>query len=259
MSHVLQTKTGIFIQARAGSSRLPGKMLMPFYKDLTILEIIVKNLLDFFDADQIVIATTLNPKDDEIEATGKELGVLVFRGSENDVLERFISAAENFGFKNIIRVCGDNPFLQTKDIKRLEEHFVSSVRTDYMSFAFPDGTPVIKSHLGLYTEATSLNSLKKVMTLTDDKFYREHVTNYMYAHPEHFKCEFLPLPDNLKERKDLRMTIDTLEDFNLMKDIFEQNVTSKNYHISVSDIISYIYKNKTILSVMANEIKRNSK
>lgn len=253
-------KPGIIIQARAGSSRLPGKMLMPFYKDLTILEIMVRNLLDHFDPNQIIVATTLNAKDNAIENTGKKLGVHTFRGSENDVLDRFISAAEHFGFQNIIRVCGDNPFLQAKDVKLLSQHYLSLQQpTDYMSFAFPDGTPVIKSHLGLFTEATNLQALKKVVGLTGESLYHEHVTNYMYAHPEHFTCSFLQLPDNLKERKDLRMTIDTLEDFNLMKQIFEDNLGSDSYHIPVSEIISYIYKNKNILNIMANEIKRNSK
>jgi spore coat polysaccharide biosynthesis protein SpsF (cytidylyltransferase family) len=256
----MQAKTGIIIQARAGSSRLPGKMLMPFYKDLTILDIIIKNLLDYFDADQIIVATTLNQKDNDIENTGKKLGVQTFRGSENDVLSRFISAAEHSGVQQIIRVCGDNPFLQAADVKALsEQYLLSGESTDYMSFAFPDGTPVIKSHLGLFSEATSLQALKKVAGLTGDPLYREHVTNYMYAHPENFNCRFLELPDNLKERKDLRMTIDTLEDFNLMKAIFEDNVSTKGYHIPVSEIISYIYKNKSILSIMANEISRNSK
>jgi spore coat polysaccharide biosynthesis protein SpsF (cytidylyltransferase family) len=254
------TKTGIIIQARAGSSRLPGKMLMPFYKGLTILEIIVKNLLDHFDAEQIIVATTLNSKDDAIENAGKELGVHTFRGSENDVLDRFISAAEYFGLQNIIRVCGDNPFLQAHDVKFLSEQYLPVAgQTDYMSFAFPDGTPVIKSHLGLFTEATNLPALKKVVNLTGENLYHEHVTNYMYAHPGNFTCSFLSLPDNLKDRKDLRMTIDTLEDFNLMKEIFENNVGAHGYHISVSEIISYIYKNKNILNIMANEIERNSK
>ncbi len=255
-----ENKTGIIIQARAGSSRLPGKMLMPFYKDLTILEIIVRNLLDHFEAGQIIVATTLSSKDDAIEKIGKNLGVHTFRGSENDVLDRFISAAEQFGLQNIIRVCGDNPLLQAQDVKYLAEHYIPVAETtDYMSFAFPDGTPVIKSHLGLYTEATTLQALKKVVSLTGENLYHEHVTNYMYAHPENFHCRFLSLPDNLKDRKDLRMTIDTLEDFNLMKEIFENTIGAKGYHISVSEIISYIYKHNSILSIMANEISRNSK
>lgn len=253
-------KCGIIIQARAGSSRLPSKMLMPFYNHLTILEIMIKNLLDFFDKCQIIIATTINKIDDEIAETGKKLNVNIFRGDENDVLKRFIDAAEYFGISTIIRICADNPFLQATEVKRLYNEYAKlPVPVDYFSFAFPDKTPVIKSHLGLFAEVTTLVALKKVALYTEDNFFHEHVTNYIYANSNKFNVSLIGLPDNLKSRKDLRMTIDTLEDFNLLKDIFGKLVTDKNYHISSDDIISYININQNILTIMADEIRKNSK
>lgn len=254
------SKCGVIIQARAGSSRLPGKMLMPFYHNLTILEIIILNLLDFFDKDQIIIATTVNPDDEEIAELGKKLKVNTFRGDETDVLKRFIDAAEHFSVSAIVRVCGDNPFLQANEVKHLYKEYMKLPATaDYLSFSFPDKTPVIKSHLGLFAEITSLNVLKKVSECTKDDFYHEHVTNYIYTNPYKFKIELIDLPDNLKDRKDLRMTIDTREDFDLMKDMFHKLASSKNHHISVSSIISYVDGNKNVLSIMANEIRKNSK
>lgn len=250
----------IIIQARSGSTRLPNKMLMPFYNELTILEIIISNLLNYFDAEQIIVATTTNPKDDVIEQLGKKLNVNTFRGSEKDVLDRFIKAAEYFDATNIIRVCGDNPLLQANYVRVLADEYLNNQnQLDYLSFAFPDNTPVIKSHLGLFTEATNLQALKKIVNATSDEFYHEHVTNYMYANTNEFNVNFLQLPEELKHRKDLRMTVDTLEDFKIMKQLFAANISGNNYHISISNIISYIYNNKTILSIMANEIERNSK
>ena len=253
-------KCAIIIQARMGSSRLPGKMLMPFYKNLTILEIIILNLLDFFNSDQIIIATTTNASDNEIAQLGKKLNVNTFRGDENDVLKRFIDAAEYFSAPTIIRVCADNPFLQAKEVKCLyNEYMKLSAPVDYFSFAFPDNTPVIKSHLGLFAEITTLAALKKIMAYTEDSLYHEHVTNYMYANSDRFKIAFTALPENLKNRKDLRMTIDTREDFNLLKVVFGKLVSANDYHIPTAKIISYIDNNNNVLSTMADEIRKNSK
>jgi spore coat polysaccharide biosynthesis protein SpsF len=155
-------KCGLIIQARAGSTRLPGKMLMPFYDNFTILEIMIKNLLNFFDKDQIILATTNNKIDDTIVAAGTKFNINIFRGDENDVLKRFTDAAEYYDISTIIRVCADNPFLQAKEVKRLYTEYTQLPEpVDYFSFAFPDETPVIKSHLGFFAEITTLAALKK--------------------------------------------------------------------------------------------------
>lgn len=250
----------IIIQVRSGSTRLPGKMLMPFYNELTILEIIVSNLLKFFANNQIIVATTTNSKDDELEKIAYKLNVNCFRGNENDVLDRFINAAEHYSVTNIIRVCADNPLLQADYVKKLADEYLEQIeRLDYLSFSFPDNTPVIKSHLGLFAEVTHINALKKVRELTNDMFYHEHVTNFIYANANLFNVRFLELPENLKNRKDLRLTIDTKEDFSLVQEIFNNTRQDNDCVISISSIISYVYNNKYLLNLMANEITRNSK
>jgi len=108
----------IIIQARMGSTRLPKKMLLPFEEQKGVLEILIDKILHLKSEVSIVLATTTNPADDELALLAKQKNILVFRGDEDDVLKRFIDAAEQFNVQRIIRVCADNPFL---DINALEE------------------------------------------------------------------------------------------------------------------------------------------
>jgi spore coat polysaccharide biosynthesis protein SpsF len=103
-------KIAIIIQARTGSTRLANKMLKPFYQNQTILQIIIENLKRDIDL-PIILATTNNPNDDCLEQVAEENGIFCFRGSEENVLQRFIDAAHQYQVDVIIRVCADNPFL----------------------------------------------------------------------------------------------------------------------------------------------------
>lgn len=101
----------IIIQARTGSTRLPQKMILPFYESEGIFSLILKRLTSIIDKNNIILATSTNENNDVLTDIAKEYGVNYFRGSENDVLQRFIDAANEFNAKKIIRVCADNPFL----------------------------------------------------------------------------------------------------------------------------------------------------
>lgn len=202
----------VIIQARTGSTRLPGKMLKPFYHHQTIPELIISELKQHLPNSELVLATTLNPKDDELTEMAHRAGIKSFRGSEEDVLDRFISCAEHFGFNAFLRVCADNPFLCGKYAAFLASNFTSE-HFDYFSYILEDGTPVIRSHFGFFCEAVSLSALKKAQGMTKDKFYREHVTNFIYGSSDSFKVIFTPVPSVLFGRRDIRLTIDTPEDF----------------------------------------------
>lgn len=99
--------TGIIIQARLGSVRLPKKITKPFYREKNILEIILNKLSSKLDT-QIILATTTNPIDDKIEEIGAKYGTNMYRGSEVDVLKRFIEAAEYNNISKIVRVCAES-------------------------------------------------------------------------------------------------------------------------------------------------------
>ena len=93
-----------------GSTRLPGKILKPFYDGKTLLETLLDNLHKVADA-KVIVATSVNENNDELEVFLKEKRELVFRGSENDVLDRYIKAAEVNSVDGIVRICSDNPFM----------------------------------------------------------------------------------------------------------------------------------------------------
>ncbi len=246
-------KTGIIIQARKGSTRLPGKMLMPFSGDKNLLDLIIEKIKKSHRNVPVILATTQEPGDDEIEETGKKHGIEVFRGDTQDVLNRFIKAAEKYGLDNIIRVCADNPFLDTRHIKTL----IKDIETgdyDYVSYQNEHGTPVIKTHLGLFTEAVKLESLKKVKEQTKKPHYREHVTNYIYENPKKFNINLKSLPSYFNDTDSIRLTLDTAEDFELEKEIFSQ---IKRYNMF--KLIKKIKENKNWMERMKKEIEKNKK
>ena len=246
----------IIIQARVGSTRLPQKVLLSFTENKSILQIIIENLLQSFSTDQIIIATTTSAADDKLVEAVKEYKIKIYRGNERDVLSRFIECAQIFNAENIIRVCADNPFLMPKFIEELIKEAEPS--DDYLSYVFPDNTPIIKSHIGLFAEYTTLKALKKVAELTDSLKYREHVTNYIYMNPEHFHIRYLEMPKELRNRRDIRLTVDSLEDFNTLKELYKllPAVTDENF---LQSLIFHIDSNLSIRNNMIKQINKYEK
>ena len=150
----------IIIQARTGSTRLPQKMILPFYENEGIFSLILKRLTSIINKNNIILATSTNENNDVLIDIAKSYGVNYFRGSENDVLQRFIDAADEFNANKIIRVCADNPFLDLEFLNFLLDNFEKS-DYDYMSFMTSKGCPTIKTHYGFWAEAVTLNALKK--------------------------------------------------------------------------------------------------
>lgn len=248
--------SAIIIQARVGSSRLPGKIIMPFIDKRSILQIIIENLLEVFPSKKIILATTESKNDDVILEHIKPYNLNLYRGNENDVLKRFIDCANFFKIKNIVRICADNPFILPQYVLKL---FNESLPTDdYLSYSFPDKTPVIKSHLGLFGEYTNINALVKAYNLTNELIFREHVTNYIYTNPKSFNVRFINLPEIISFRKDIRLTIDSIEDFENMKKLYKllPNPLSENF---LDSLTLQIEKNPEIHSIMINQIKRYEK
>ncbi|MCS2964457.1 hypothetical protein NXV12_28610 [Bacteroides thetaiotaomicron] len=133
------------VQARLGSTRLPGKILKPFYGNQSILDLMVHKLSAISNI-PVIIATTNSVINEPIEKKALALGVKCFRGEENDVLKRFIDVAEYFDIQGIFRICSDNPFLDVHAARQLVEIAMKSCN-DYISFDI-DGTPSIKTHFG---------------------------------------------------------------------------------------------------------------
>jgi spore coat polysaccharide biosynthesis protein SpsF (cytidylyltransferase family) len=240
------------IQARTGSTRLPNKVLLPFYNEESILKIICSRFLN----KKLIVATTINPSDDKIELLCKKLKINVFRGEEENVLKRFINCAEYYNAKTIIRICSDNPFINYKLSEQLLNHHINS-SADYTSYISSSGVPSIKTHYGLFTEIVELDALKKIQHLTEEKLYQEHVTNFIYEHPNQFKISYLQIPELIDKLK-FRLTIDSETDWEILKKLYYEcyNLDSA---LNIETIIKKIKDNPYILEIMNNQILKFSK
>ena len=244
------------IQARLSSVRLPNKVLLNFYKGKSILELIIVRLLTLFSPNNIIVATTDNHIDDRIIARLSEYKINIFRGNENNVLLRFLDAADLFEIDYIYRICADNPFLDVKATKFMVNNFVRSSK-DYWTYAI-NGTPSIKSHFGFWGEAVTTDALRKIQLLTNEKKYREHVTSYIYENPEKFNIHFENVLNDLNSFYTIRLTIDTLGDFILCQEIYN-NILENNIAIESESLAKYVCSNKRWMKSMKSEIDRNKK
>lgn len=244
-----------FIQARVGSTRLPNKILKPFYNSTSILEIILNKLKESFPKIKIVICTSANAENDSVRNLSQKLNISCYSGKENNVLKRFIDASELYPANYIIRVCADNPFLEPSYIQPLINIIKNRKELfwDYISFRNGENIPVIKTHLGLFAEIVSLNALKKVMLNTTNPLYLEHVTNFIYSDysDPSFKIKLLDLPDFLINRKDLRFTIDDIEDFITLQKVYSYYV---EVGFDIKKTIKMVDGDKAIKSVMRKNI-----
>lgn len=245
---------GIIIQARTGSTRLPGKVVEPFVNGQSILEIIIERILVKYDAKNVILATTKSRSDDVIEQVGESLGIHVYRGSEENVLSRFTDIIRKFDLDGVVRVCADNPFLDVDSFEELIK-WGSENKSDYVAYSVSDTTPTIKTHFGLWAEFVSAKALKKAEELTTEKLYLEHVTNFIYGNPETFKVDLHMLPNNWAYEKQIRFTLDTKEDFDLLKEMY-QDCILQNISFSPSSLISYVKSHPEIEKEMANQIQR---
>ena len=244
------------IQARLGSTRLPGKILLPFYEDKSILDLLIAKLKQVKNA-RIILATSVNSVNDPLTAIAKNNGIECFRGSENDVLQRFIDAAEAFDANKIIRVCSDNPFLELNSINRLIDFAEHHYQYDYISFNV-NGIPSIKTHYGFWTEYVKLDALKKVTSLTDDSLYHEHVTNFIYTHPESFDYHLLDTPQSLLSHGKIRLTIDTETDFKNAQKVYGELIRITPYP-TIEQIVHFLDNHPSFYQTMEQEISKNSK
>ncbi|WP_423130097.1 cytidylyltransferase domain-containing protein [Gaoshiqia sp. Z1-71] len=249
-------KTAIIIQARTGSSRMPEKVILPFFEGRSIIEILIERLLKNC-AVPVILATTDSPADDPLAEKASAFPIRIFRGSEENVLDRFIQTSEKFGCTRLVRVCADNPFLDAGAVNQLISAFTKHP-SDYLSFRFSGERPSIKTHFGFFAEMTRLDTLRKVASLTSDKLYIEHVTNYIYGHPGRFDLQFLPAPELIFHRSDIRLTLDTPNDFAMQQQIYAELSRQKGT-FGIPEIVAYLDAHPEILQQMNLEIEKNSK
>lgn len=200
---------GIIIQARLGSSRLPSKILKPF-QSKTILSFLIDKLavLEI----PVIVATTTSESDDQLVDYLEQNNYNYYRGSEQNVLERYIETAKHFEIENIIRITSDNPFLDIEILEELIDLFNSNRNDDYWSFTL-NNKPTVLSHIGIFAEIVSLDALVFLQKNFSDPSYSEHVTFGIYTNPESFKICFADKTEVFSKYSNTRLTIDTPEDY----------------------------------------------
>lgn len=210
----LSSRTIAIIQARMGSSRLPGKMMMDLCGQ-PILHWVFSRVKRAKLTDSILLATSDSKKDDPLEELAKKLNVPVFRGSEQDVLGRFVAAANMARADNIVRVCGDNPLIAPEEIDRLIKFFEAVLKEENNSdnlYAFNFASKLGNQYPdGFGAEILSVPLLKRISELDDQPSSREHVTKYIWDHPEQFIIRTFPAPKEIA-CPSIRLDVDSYED-----------------------------------------------
>jgi len=208
---------GAIIQARTSSTRLPRKVLLelPFGSGVTVLQQVIRRIKQSKRIEAIVVATTEDKDDDAIVDIALREGVLFFRGSKKNVLERYYKAAQRFGLSTIVRITSDCPCIDAAVVDTTIDHYIGQ-SVDYCSVSSARAFP----H-GLDNEVFSFSILEKVYRNATEDYEREHVTPYIYrTKPEQFKICFPDAPANLR-RPDIRVTLDTEEDYTLLCAVFD--------------------------------------
>ena len=197
------------IQARIGSTRLPGKVMMNVENQKPVLYFVIKQLQECKLIDKIIVATTTNAEDDQIVNYSKNLGIDCFRGSSKDVLDRHYQCAKEYSISTIVRIPSDKPLIDPEVVDNVISVFNNN-SYDYVTNilsnpTFPSGEEV---------EVFSMNGLKKVWKEAILPSEREHVTPYFSNHKDEFEITNIKNPENLSR---LRWTVDRIEDLKLVR------------------------------------------
>ncbi len=240
-------RTVAIIQARMGSLRLPGKVLMDLCGK-PVLWHIVKRLKQCSNLNDIVVATSTTEADTTIVKFCKRYKIKFFRGSESDVLRRYIDAADNFKADYIVRITGDAPLIEPREIDRFIK-VMTGKGADY----FVEDPDVFSIHEGF--SVVSLSILKKVYRLSDIRdYHKEHVTIYLKEHPEFGKTVCFK-PAKVFQKAGYRLSIDNMADFKFMEGIYKRFWDRKNI-VDLKKIIRFLEKNPHLKSINAHVLQK---
>lgn len=234
------------IEARMTSTRLPGKVLMDL-AGKPVLQHIVERLKRSKYIDDVVIATTINDTDKPIITLCEQIGCSYYRGSEEDVLQRVLDAAKSVKADLIVEITGDNPFTDWRHTDVLIEMFHAG-EYDYAANVLNSGFP----H-GLAVQVFPVAVLDEANRLTQDPADHEHVSLYIYSHPERYRLVNWLAPEELRH-PELHVTLDTPSDYQLIKNVYEA-LYPINPDFSAVDVVNYLLAHPEVADLVA-DIKR---
>ena len=200
------------LQARMGSTRLPGKVLLNIDETNTIIEFLIKQI-NQSKISRLIVAIPSSSENDVLEEYLKKMNITYFRGNEYDVLDRYYQCAKKFSLKHIMRLTGDNPLIDPEIVNLAIDSYNEAkcdCLTNSVNRTFPYGTEV---------EIFSFDSLEKAWENAEGNSEREHVTPYFYNNPNKFNIRHLTQSVNNSR---FRYTVDQEEDFLLVKEIVKK-------------------------------------
>ncbi len=200
------------LQARMGSERLPGKVLKDLEGEPMIARVVTRTRRAK-GLDRVVVATTTDSSDDAIAGLCTRHGWPFYRGSPTDLLDRYYQAAKIHAAGTVVRITCDCPLTDPELIDRVIGSFREGAPVDYASNTLPPHT----FPRGLDVEVFSFAALERAWREDRDPSWREHVTPYLYRHPELFKLRRIA---DHRDHSALRLTVDTPEDFELTRRIY---------------------------------------
>ena len=194
---------GIVIQARMGSARLPGKVMLPI-GGRPLLDHVVGRLSLLNNKAITVVATGTGIQNDVIVEHCRALGVQSFRGSEHDVLDRYVTCAQTYGLDHVVRLTADNPFTDIEELDRLIDLHLHEGNDYTHSFGVMP--------IGVGAEIFTYSALAKSGREARDANHREHVNEYVQENSHIFRIGHLDVPPE-KRRPEISLTVDTKEDY----------------------------------------------
>lgn len=243
-------KCVIVIQARMTSTRLPGKVLMDLAGQPMLAQQL-RRLARCRQADEIVVATTTNATDDPVVAVARDEGVRWFRGSETDVLARYVGAAREAKADVVVRVTADCPLIDPEQSDRVIEALASQrERCDYASNVVRRTFPQ-----GLDTEAMYMDVLERLSRLAQSAPAREHVTYFILnEHPELFNIRSVTDTEN---NSDLRWTVDVPQDLEMVRRLY-QEISLGERAVGYRELLAYVRANPAIAAVNAGVAQKKA-
>lgn len=224
---------GAIIQARMGSTRLPGKVLKNIGEKPLLLHMI-ERVRKSKKLDKIIVATSVLEKDNVIEDFCKENNIDYFRGSESDVLQRYYECAKSYSLDIVVRLTADCPLIDFFMIDKCLEDFNANPELSYYANTCPTNLSTYPN--GSDIEIFSFNALEKANALENSLEGREHVTHYMCREKEVFKTGMLK---NSQDWSKYRYTIDNREDFEVISFLFDE-INKKKIDGTTQEIVKIL-------------------
>ena len=226
----IKKEIAIVVQARMGSTRLPGKILMELTGGDSVLGFMLKRLSKCRLVDKVIVATTTNLKDDVLEKWLKERGCLSFRGSENDCLERSYKALKKFGADIVIRITSDCPLVIPQVVDEMIRYYLDNIEeVDYLSNRqftnYPEGVDIEIFTFKMLAEAENYARVKRE---------REHINDYFLNRPSQYRIRYYNHGMD-RDYSRFELSIDTISDLERARRLFSKKDLPLNF--SFKDLI----------------------